>query len=79
MEAGRKSPNGILNSDPSQSETELFDAGLIADANLHLEYRYNRRVSAFIQFNNIANQKYQRWMNYPVYGFQVLGGVTFGF
>jgi hypothetical protein len=79
MESGRKSPNGILNSDPTQSDTELFDAGLIADANLHLEYRYNRRVSAFLQFNNIANQKYQRWMNYPVYGFQVLGGVTFGF
>jgi len=79
MQTGRKSPNGILNPDPSQTETVLFDTGIIADANLHLEYRYNRRISAFIQFNNIANQKYNRWLNYPVYGFQVLGGVTFGF
>ena len=79
MQTGRKSPNGILNPDPTQTESDLFDVGVIADANLHLEYRYNRRISAFIQFNNIANQKYQRWANYPVYGFQVLGGVTFGF
>jgi hypothetical protein len=79
METGRKSPNGILNPDASQSEDVLFNTGIIADANLHLEYRYNRRISAFVQFNNIANQKYQRWLNYPVYGFQVLGGVTIGF
>lgn len=79
MQTGRKSPNGILNPDPSQTEKAIFDTGIIADANLHLEYRYNRRISAFIQFNNIANQKYNRWLNYPVYGFQVLGGVTFGF
>jgi len=73
----RKSPNGILNPDPT--DENQFEADLIADANLHLEYRYNKRISAFLQFNNIANQKYHRWMNYPVYGFQVLGGVTFGF
>ena len=77
LKGGRKSPNGILNPDPT--DAKQFDADLIADANLHLEYRYNKRISAFLQFNNIANQRYHRWMNYPVYGFQVLGGVTFGF
>lgn len=77
MKGGRKSPNGVLNPDPTNENQ--FEADLIADANLHLEYRYNKRISAFLQFNNIANQKYHRWMNYPVYGFQVLGGVTFGF
>ena len=77
LKGARKSPNGILNPDPT-NETQ-FEADLIADANLHLEYRYNKRISAFLQFNNIANQKYHRWMNYPVYGFQLLGGVTFGF
>lgn len=77
MKGARKSPNGVLNPDPTNESQ--FEADLIADANLHLEYRYNKRISAFLQFNNIANQKYHRWMNYPVYGFQVLGGVTFGF
>ena len=76
---GRKSPKGILNPDPSQNSTDNFNLGLIADANLGFEYRYNKRISAFVQFNNLANQKYMRWYNYPVYGFQVLGGVTFGF
>ncbi len=76
---GRKSPKGILAPDASQSDSDNFNLGLVADANLGLEYRYNRRISAFAQFNNIANQKYMRFYNYPVFGFQVLGGVTFAF
>ncbi len=53
--------------------------GFIADFNLGAEYRYTKRLSAFIQFNNLAAQRYQRWKNYPVQGFQVMGGVTFRF
>ncbi len=53
--------------------------GFIADANLQVEYRYNKRISAFIQFNNFAAQRYKRWFNYPVQGFQVMGGVTVRF
>lgn len=53
--------------------------GFLADANLGIEYRYNKRISAFIQFNNFAAQQYQRWQRYPVQQFQVLGGVTFRF
>jgi hypothetical protein len=52
------------------------DLGLIADVNLGVEYRYNKRISAFIQINNIASQRYQRWYNYPVQPIQVMGGVT---
>ena len=50
--------------------------GLITDINLGLEYRYNKRVSAFIQFNNLASQRYYRWYNHPVQIFQVMGGIT---
>lgn len=53
--------------------------GFIADVNLGVEYRYNKRISAFLQFNNLAAQRYQRWYNYPVQSFQVMGGVTFRF
>jgi hypothetical protein len=52
------------------------DLGFIADFNLGFEYRYNQRVSAFIQFNNFAAQRYNRWYNYPILPFQVMGGVT---
>ncbi len=55
------------------------EMGLLADVNLSVEYRYNSRVSAFIQFNNLAAQQYLRWMNYPIYGFQIMGGATFRF
>jgi len=55
------------------------EMGLLADLNLHFEYRYNQRISAFLQFNNLAAQQYLRWMNYPVYRFQILGGVSFRF
>ena len=51
----------------------------LADANLGVEYRYNPRISAFVQANNVASQRYNRWFNYPVQSFQILGGVTFRF
>jgi len=53
--------------------------GFIADANIGIEYRYNKRISAFVQMNNVASQGYMRWYNAPVQRFQFLGGVTFRF
>lgn len=50
--------------------------GFLADVNLGLEYRYNKRLSAFIQLNNVASQRYYRWYNYPVQPFQIMGGIT---
>jgi len=47
--------------------------------NFGIDYRYNKNVSAFINFNNIANNRYQLWYNYPVYGFNLLGGLTLTF
>ena len=50
--------------------------GTIIDLNLGLEYRYNKRISAFVQLNNFTSQRYMRWYNYPMQIFQVMGGVT---
>lgn len=63
-------------------QTDLMyhsNMGILADVNLSVEYRYNARVSGFIQLNNLAAQQYLRWMNYPVYGFQIVGGATLRF
>ena len=49
------------------------------DMNLSVEYRYNKRISAFINFNNFAAKKYQRWTNYPVQSINIFGGATFTF
>jgi outer membrane receptor protein involved in Fe transport len=49
------------------------------DANLHLNYQHNARLSAYLKGNNLANQSYQRWLNYPVQGLQVLLGAAYKF
>ncbi|MCB0401055.1 MAG: TonB-dependent receptor [Flavobacteriales bacterium] len=51
----------------------------VFDANIGLEYRYTKKLSAFINFNNIASQSYERWQDYPTQKFQVLGGLTYSF
>ena len=50
-----------------------------ADINLGFEYKYNKNISGFLQLNNMVANRYVRWYNYPVMGFQVMGGVTFKF
>jgi len=49
------------------------------DANAHLGYRINDQWSVYAKANNIANQDYKRWMNYPVQGLQFLAGTTYKF
>ncbi len=49
------------------------------DFNLGLEYKYTKLLSAWVDFYNIASQKYYRFNNYPVYGFTVMGGLTYCF
>ncbi|MBC7642494.1 MAG: TonB-dependent receptor [Flavobacterium sp.] len=49
------------------------------DVNAHLGYKYSNRLSGFLKFNNIANQQYQKWLNFPVQGFQALLGANYKF
>lgn len=50
-----------------------------ADLNANLGYRFNDRLSAFVRGNNLLGNNYERWMDYPVLGLQVLAGVTYKF
>jgi len=49
------------------------------DVNAHLGYKHNSQITGFLKLNNISNNSYQKWMNYPVQGFQVLVGANFKF
>lgn len=49
------------------------------DANLHLGYRFNDRLSIFAKGNNLFGEQYQKWMNFPVYGIQGMLGATYKF
>jgi len=49
------------------------------DLNVHVGYKFSERLTFFLKGNNLANQDYQRWLNYPVQGVQVLGGASYKF
>ncbi|MFA9189076.1 TonB-dependent receptor [Flavobacterium sp. FBOR7N2.3] len=53
--------------------------GSYFDLNSHLGYKYNSQLTGFIKLNNMTGKSYQKWMNYPVQGFQVLVGANFKF
>lgn len=49
------------------------------DLNANVGYRHNERLTAFLKLNNIAGQQYDRWVNYPVQGFQFMLGASYKF
>ncbi|WP_111309644.1 TonB-dependent receptor [Confluentibacter sediminis] len=49
------------------------------DANVHLGYHVNEQFSVFAKGNNLGNQGYQRWQNFPVQSIQFLAGATYKF
>ena len=49
------------------------------DLNANVGYKYNDQLSFFLKGNNLANQNYQRWANYPVQGLQILAGANYKF
>lgn len=48
----------------------LFDVSVGAD------YQFAKNIGIFLNLNNLAGNKRQRWANYPTYGINVLGGIT---
>ena len=80
IETGRKAlvyeaGEGVL----EENGQFYVNLGSIVDFNLGVEYRYNKRITAFFQLNNIISQRYNSWYNYPVQPIQVMGGVSFRF
>ena len=49
------------------------------DVNANVGFKYSDRLTAFARANNITNNAYQKWLNYPVQGFQVILGVNYKF
>ena len=49
------------------------------DLSAGIEFAVVRNVKLWAQFNNILNREYERWHQYPTYGFNFLGGVVFSF
>lgn len=49
------------------------------DMNAGVEFTVLPKLNAWVQFNNLFNNKYQRWNQYPVLGFNVLAGIVYSF
>lgn len=63
-----------LNTLPSTVTLDSF-----FDANAHVGYNITNFLSVYVKANNIANQNYERWLNFPVQGIQFLAGATYQF
>jgi hypothetical protein len=49
------------------------------DLNANIRFKYSERFTTFLKANNIMNNGYQKWLNYPVQGFQVMLGGNYKF
>lgn len=49
------------------------------DLNAGAEFSFLPQWKAWLQFNNVFNNKYERWKQYPVLGFNMLIGVVYSF
>lgn len=58
-------------------QTQKLDPA--ADINLGAEFSIMPKLNLWVQMNNLFNNKYQRWNQYEVLGFNVLGGVVYSF
>ncbi len=66
--------NGVANPTPTTIALNSF-----FDANAHLGYHFNKQLSVFAKVNNIANNAYQKWQNFPVQNIQFLAGANYKF
>lgn len=64
---------------PGLTDATLITLDSYFDANAHVGYRVNDRLSIFLKGANLSNNSYQKWANFPVQGFQLLGGATYKF
>ncbi len=69
--------SGIKSLDVLTSESIKLDP--IIDLNLGVEYSFNKKLSTFLQLNNLLSKNYQFYQYYPVRGFNLMLGATYSF
>lgn len=50
--------------------------GALYDLSLGAEYWASKNFGFFFDINNLLNNKRQRWFNYPIYGLNIMGGLS---
>ncbi len=60
------------------SDNTIFPDDII-DLNLEINYKFNDKLSGFIQGFNLLNKAYIQWENYTSFGMQSMAGIQFVF
>jgi hypothetical protein len=68
--------SGTMSKIGNNTDVKLQDA---ADISMGIEYILNKKWALWMDLNNIANSRYQRWNQYPSFGFNFIGGVRYAF
>lgn len=77
LSAGVIAQGGMKAWDPATDKSVKLDAAF--DLNFKAEYLFSKSFSFWVQLNNITSNKYPVFLNYPVRGFQAMGGITWSF
>jgi hypothetical protein len=64
---------------PTVPVDEVITLDAYLDANVHLGYRVNERLSIFAKGSNLLSDNYDKWLFTPVQGIQGLLGATYKF
>lgn len=59
--------------------TEAVELNDLLDFSLYGDYFFHKHAGIYLSLNNITGQNYERWYNYPDFGFNVYGGVKLKF
>jgi hypothetical protein len=65
--------NGV----PFRNENgEAENLNALFDISLGADYLFTDRIGAFVQINNLANNRRQRWQYYPMFGLNAMAGIS---
>jgi hypothetical protein len=57
-------------------DNQVANLNALFDLSLGLDYHFTKHVGMFLQVNNMANNRRQRWQHYPVFGLNALAGIS---
>lgn len=67
----------VENGVPAQDiNGETVNLGALFDVSVGGEFLISKNFGLFLQLNNLANNRRERWQYYPILGFNVLGGIS---
>jgi hypothetical protein len=61
------------------ANSDIANTGSLFDLNIGATFQAAEKLGIFLDLNNVTNQKFQRWNNYPNFGFNLIGGITLKF